>query len=303
MILFAMAAAADALWWTETGIAKHSELFGKAQARDAEAYEKAQAELERAKRLVGDLELAVAALGGSPDARAYAEGVDRSLTGQFLRLQRHTDLLGDDYSRNFGAAVERALPGVARGQTVTECKHTSAALAMLGRDPKCPGRDISVDVARAVDADPALQSAIKSILEVEWPSIELLPSTQPALAWTGSERSADVATLVRALVPEAIRAADDERDLALEEIADDLDSADAATKQAGIARAQAARDAWGRAVANAATPALAKLKKSVEKAAKKGGSAGVALCHNPAALGGCGLPDATAEVLALVKAP
>ena len=303
MLLITLALGADALWWTETGIAKHSEQFGKAQARDAESFEKAQGELERAKRLVSDLELAVAALGTPGDSAAYLEGIDRALSGQFLRLQKHTDLLADDYSRNFGAAVERALPAVAKGQTVTECKNTNTALAMLGREPRCPGRDISADVARAIDGDAALQTAIKSILEVDWPSIALPVAAQPAVAWTGSERSIDAASLVRALVPDAVRTADDDRDLALEAISDELDSAEPATKQAAITQAVAAKAAWAKAINTAATPALAKLKKSVEKAAKKGGPSSIALCHNPALLGGCGLPDVTTEVLSLAKSP
>ncbi len=303
MFLIPLALAADPLWWTESGIALKSELFGKAQARDAEAYEKAQGELERAKRMVSDLELSVAALGAPGDARDYLEGIDRALSGQFLRLQKHTDLLGDDYSKNFGAAVERALPVVAKGLTVTECKQTNAALAMLGREPKCAGRDISADVARALDADAALQAAIRSILEVDWPSIALPSAPQPPTPWTGSSRSVDVATVVRALAGESIRAADDERDVALEAISDELDSSVASTKQAGIDAALAAEATWAKAVYAAATPALARLKKSVEKAAKKGGPAEVALCHNPEALGGCGLPDVTAEVLALAKGP
>jgi hypothetical protein len=42
--------------------------------------------------------------------------------------------------------------------------------------------------------------------------------------------------------------------------------------------------------------------KILSKHAKKGGPANVGLCANPAALGGCGVPDVTAEVLALIEA-
>ncbi len=300
MLILPLALAADPLWWTEDGIATKSELFGKAQSRDADAFQKAQGELERAKKLVDDLELGIALVGTDAARLAYLDSVDRELSGQFLRLQKHTDLLGEDYSRNFGAALERAMPSVAKGQTVTQCQQTSAALAALGRPARCPGRDISADLAAVMDKDVELQGAIASILSVDWPHVQLAGSPQAAVAWTGSERTVDAASLARALAAEAIKAAAYDRELLNEEVEDDVSSPDAATREAALAKALAAREAYMEAVRTAAASGLKKTKSAVEKAAKKGGPAAVALCFNPPGLGGCGLPDATADVLALL---
>ncbi len=300
MLILPVALAADPLWWTEDGIATKSEQFGKAQSRDADAYQKAQGELERAKKLVDDLELGIALVGRDDARLAYLDGVDRELSGQFLRLQKHTDLLGDDYSRNFGAALERAMPLVAKEQTVTQCQQTSAALAALGRPARCPGRDISADLAAVMDKDVELQGAIASILSVDWPRVLLQGSPQSAVAWTGTERSVDAASLARALAAEAIKTAAYDRELLNEEVEDDVASPDTATREAALAKALDARDAYMEAVRDAAASGLKKAKSAVEKAAKKGGPAAVALCFNPQGLGGCGLPDATGEVLALL---
>ncbi|MBM4368833.1 MAG: hypothetical protein FJ102_21645 [Deltaproteobacteria bacterium] len=300
MLLFPLALAADPLWWTEDGIATKSELFGKAQSRDADAFQKAQGELERAKKLVDDLELGIAIAGSDAARLAYLDGVDRELSGQFLRLQKHTDLLGEDYSRNFGAALERAMPAVAREQTVTQCQQSSPALAALGRPARCPGRDISADLAAAMDKDIELQGAIASILSVDWPHVQLQGSAQAATPWTGTERSVDAASLARALAADAIKAAAYDRELLNEEVEDDVASPDTATREAALARALAARETYMAAVQKAASSGLKKARAAVEKAAKKGGPVAVGLCFNPQGLGGCGLPDATSEVLAVI---
>jgi hypothetical protein len=300
-LFFAVALAADPLWWTEEGITRQSSLFGKAQARDADAFDQAQKELEAAKRLVGDLELGVAAVGGEGALAAYAEELGRSLSGQFLRLQKHADLLGTDYARVFGSAVDRAIPVVAEGQSVTECRPRSQVEALLGRGPRCPGVDVSGRIAARIDQDPELQAAIAEILSLDWPSVRVEGTAQSPLPLTGTERSVDVASLLRTVQGEELRALDDARDIAIEELSDDLDGEDREAKEAAVKQAAAARATWARGVAALGTRTRATARKALDKAAKKGGPVAVALCPNPAGLGGCGVPDATAEVLALFR--
>lgn len=300
LLLIALAPAEAPLWWTEEGVTKASSWFGKAQARDAEAYDAAGDQLSKAKGLVGALELADALL--TPDAAraTYFASLDRSLTGQFMRLQKHTDLLGGDYSRVFGAAVERALPVVAKAQTVTQCISVSKVEAMMGKSPRCPGADISAKVAAIVDEDKELQGQVASILTVDWPKIEVTGTVQAAIPLTGAERSVDVATLARALRKAELQELDDAREAALEQIEEEIESADTATKQAGIVKGEAIRKEWRDSVAALGAKLWPESKKKLEKAAKKGGAAAVALCANPQGLGGCGLPDVTGEVIELL---
>ncbi|MSQ00576.1 MAG: hypothetical protein EXR71_01625 [Myxococcales bacterium] len=295
------AALADApVWWTEEGVMRRSATFGKAQARDAEAYESVAAELARARKAVGDLELGSALLEPDASRSAYAVRLDRALSGQFLRLQKHVDLLGGDYSRVFGDAVERVISVAAPGQTVTQCTTVSPVQRMLGTGPKCPGRDISAVVGAALDRDLALKSKVESILSVEWPTIAIVGEVQAPLALTGTERSVDVAALGRAWAGDALRALDDEREADLEELQEELDSEIPATKEAAVKKGAAITESWRAAVGELGRKCWPAIKKRLEKAAKTGGPAGVSLCANPVSLGGCGLPDATTAVLAAV---
>ncbi|GDX82421.1 hypothetical protein LBMAG42_42320 [Deltaproteobacteria bacterium] len=298
LLLIAGVEAETPLWWTEEGVTKASAWFGKAQARDAEAYDAAGDQLAKAKRLVGALELADALLAPDTARAAYFAALDRSLTGQFMRLQKHTDLLGGDYSRVFGAAVERALPIVAKGQTITQCTSVSKVEAMMGKGPRCPGTDISAKVGATLDEDKELQGQVASILSVDWPKIEVTGAVQAPIALTGAERSVDVSTLARALRPAELQELDDAREAALEQIEEEIESPDIATKQAGIAKGEAIRKQWREGVAALGAKLWPETKKKLEKAAKKGGAAAVALCANPQGLGGCGVADVTGEVVA-----
>lgn len=300
-LLVVGAALAEApVWWTEEGVMRRSAIFGKAQARDAEAYEAVSAELARTRRAVGDLELGHAMLEPDPQRAAYAAKLDRALSGQFLRLQKHVDLLSGDYSRVFGAAVERAIGVAAAGQTVTQCTTISQVERMLGKGPKCPGQDISAKVGATVDTDLALKSQVESILSVEWPTITIVGEVQVAVPLTGKERSVDVAALGRAVVGEALKALDDEREAALEQLQEEWESTDTGTKEAAVKKGAAIAETWRTAVGELGRKSWPGIKKKLEKAAKKGGPTGVSLCPNPVALGGCGLPDATAEVVEAV---
>ena len=300
-LLVVGAALAEApVWWTEEGVMRSAAIFGKAQARDAKAYESVSDELARARRAVGDLELGNALLEPDATRAAYAARLDRALSGQFLRLQKHVDLLSGDYSRVFGAAVERAIAVAAAGQTVTQCTTVSQVERMLGKGPKCPGQDISAKVAATIDSDRELASQVESILSVEWPTIVVVGEAQPAVPLTGKERSVDVAALGRAVAGDALKALDDEREAALEQIQEELDSPDAATKEAAVKKGSAIEETWRAAVGELGRKSWPGVKKKLEKAAKKGGPIGVSLCANPVSLGGCGLPDATADVVEAV---
>lgn len=304
MILFlalSQVSAEQPVWWTEEAISAKSELFGKAQARDAQAYEAAQDQLAGARRAVGDLELADALLAPDAARGRYLGELDRSLSGQFLRLQRHTDLLGEDYARCFGAAVQRALVVVAEGRTVVECTQVSAVERAMGKGPRCPGTDISTKVAGVIDKDTTLSAEVTSLLTVDWPTIAVKGSVQPVVPFLGAGRSVSVAAMARALRKEELRELDDAREAAMEQISEELESSDRATKEAGVKKGEAIAQTWRSGVAAVGAGVWPELKKKLERGKRKGAPVDVALCANPEALGGCGVPDATREALAFLS--
>lgn len=298
MLFFVLSAlAGEPAFWNSEGVASQSALFGRAQSRDARGFEGAQAQLEAKKRAVAALDLGVALVGSPPALRDAATDARRKLAGQFLRLQRHADLLATDYEQTFGAAVQRALPTVGKGLSVVECTPPSGIQALMRRSSaSCAGTDLNAALARAIDADPVLQAAVEELLEVEWPSIELPAIRGTVVALSGSARSVDAASLARKLRPEEVQAAQDAYEAAIEQL-DGLDSEDEAVKKAAIAKAEAARAAWSHQVAAVGTGLWPEAKKKLSAA--KYGDVGV--CPVPAALGGCGVEDVSEAALAAMK--
>ncbi len=296
LLIITTVLSAEPAFWSSDTIAGGSAQFAKAQGRDAAAYERAQDALEKGKRAVADLDLGVA-IAGSPEALvAYNTAQRRALAGQFLQLSKHADLLADDYSRVFGDAVQRALPTVGKGFDVKECTGGSAIEALMRRAPKCPGKDLSPALVGAIDTDPKLAAAIQEILTVDWPIIALPSASQAPIPLTGAACSVDAAALARALRGDDVQAAQDAYEADIEQI--DADADDATAKKAAIAQGEAVRARWTATMTTVGADVLARAKKELAKAAKKGGPADVALCANPTALGGCGVPDATPVVLA-----
>jgi hypothetical protein len=298
VLLVTTALAETPVWWTEEGVSSRSELFGKAQARDAQAYEAAQDQLSRARRAVGDLELADALLPPDAARSAYVAELDRSLSGQFLRLQRHTDLLSEDYARTFGAAVSRAVVVVANGRSVVECTSVSAVERAMGKGPRCPGTDISAKIASTIDEDVTLRAEVASLLSVDWPTVTVTGRAQPAAAFLGDARTLSVATIARTLRKDELRELDDIREAAIEQLEEDLASTDRATKEAAVKKGRAIAETWRKSVAEVGAGLWPEVKKKLEKGKRKGAPVDVALCANPESLGGCGLPDATKEAIA-----
>lgn len=287
--------------WSSDAVSAKSAQFARAQSRDAGAYEQAEAALEVAKRDVAALDAGVALLGSPPELRAYALSIRKTLAGEFLRLQRHSDLLAEDYERTFRSAIGRALPAVGGGAQVSEC--TPSAMSGLGMGglarrlgTGCAGKDLSADLARAIDADPQLKADVGSMLAVEWPKLALPAAAQPVAKLGGTSAAIDVVALVRATQGDAVEAAHVAYEAAVEALSDRLDSADPAVKKAAIEEARGAREEWELALAAIGKATIDRQKGRLSK----GALAGAGLCANPAGLGGCGVPDVTAAAVALV---
>lgn len=299
MLLLVLAAfAAEPAYWSADGVAGNSTWFGKAQSRDAKAYELATSGLERSKKAVSSLELGVSLTGNPADLNGFTDTARRELAAQFLRLQRHADLLGSDYEKVFGDAVQRALPTVGKGYDLKECGPPSGIAAMLkNTSAGCKGADLNVPLAHAIDADPALQKAVADILTVEWPTIQLTTKVAAVIPLTGSARTVEAAAVAKLLRREQLDAAQDDYDVAVEQLAEELDSTDPTVKQAAIAKAEAAHDAWAKKVAVIGVGLWPELTKKLKSAKLKD----VGLCPNPATTGGCGAPDATREILDMLR--
>lgn len=295
-LLLSTALAASPAFYHPDDIAARSEQFAAASAQVGPRFETASAEVERLEGLVRDLELSVDLLGNlaSEGLRAWSLSNRRALTGQFLMLNQAVGGVQEDFSTAFGAALERALPGVSKGRSVRECG--ASGIAALMRRNTCEGEDLNPALAKALDADAALRAELAEIVARPWPEVRLEPGPQAPVALTGTARSVQIAAVADRFARARVQERRDALEAGLEQLAEGIEAKDpGAMARAAALRAERSKGliADGEVLRAAVAEALARVE-------KKGGPGPVAWCPNPEGLGGCGVPDATAEVLGLL---
>ncbi len=289
--LAATALAAEPAHYHPNDVAKKSVVFAKVADTMGPAFDDRQGRIVALGSVLAELELGVALLGTTAPAevRAWSDKTRRKVVGETMRLQRHVDLLQDDYARVFGAAVSRALPGIGKGFDVKECGATGV-LAMMGKKD-CPGADLNPKLAAALDVDGALARELADIASVEWPSFEAPTSPQAVVSLTGTTRWVSGGKLAEALIGPHVKARQDALESQIDRMMPDEPT------DADVAKAQALKDAYLVALGKDGEVLRAALVGALGRAEKKGGPAQVGWCANPVALGGCPGEDVTAAVL------
>lgn len=291
LALAGLALAEEAAWYHPDDVAKASAVFQKVAERTGPAFETRQRDVDRAGAALEDLETGVMLLGDDAPApvRAWSDDTRRHVTGQVMRLQRHVDLLQEDYGKVFGDALERALGVTAKGYAVKECGGVS--LMGMRKRPDCVGTDLNPQLARVIDADPLLAAELDAIAKVEWPTVELPTSQLPVVAMTGTARWVDGGALARKLVAARLEQRREELDRQVGPLLEE------GTTEETVAKAKELREAWAKVVAADGKALRDLVTDTLQRLAKKGGPAEVGWCANPPALGGCQGEDATIAVL------
>lgn len=284
-------------------IAAQSKRFSEAAEAMGPAFDKAQTTLGKIGRDMEDLERNTALLGTDALDGWYAS-TQRSITGQYLQIQRHVDLLQDDYNNIFTEAAGRAIEQVGARYDLSECTRSGGVSSMLRRSTSggssggCKGEDVNAQIAAAIDSDSALAADVREINAVPWPEIVVEPAAQAPHPVTGTARYVSLTALANtyldARADKRLEAFED----ALSPLEDGLDSGD----EAAIAEAARLKEAYRAGLAEDGAALQAALLKSLAKAGKKlPGFTEVGLCANPEGLGGCTGEDITASVMALLR--
>ena len=304
LALIALAASASAApgagYYHPDEVASASKRFAEAADAVGPAYSQAESALSRLGKGLEELELGVAMLGAQAPAplRDWAAESRKTAAGQLLQVQRHVDLLQEDYGRVFLSALEGALPKVAAGRTLTECGGRSSGLPGLSRPKSCAGEDMNGALAAALDADPGLAKELASIAAVPWPEVGISPQQQAPVALTGTQRFVHAGPLIKAFASEAVSRRREVLDDALAPFEDGLDAGEAEA----VAQARAPRAAYEAGLGKDGTLLLGALTPALERGEKKGGPAAVGLCVNPPILGGCAGEDVTDELVEALQA-
>ncbi|MFM2245487.1 MAG: hypothetical protein RL071_1561 [Pseudomonadota bacterium] len=291
------ALAAEPAYYLPDSVAQKSVVFRSAAEVSGPAFEARNKQLDKTGAGLRRLDLAVALLGdeASPALRAWTLETRRQATGEGMRLQRHLDLLQEDYAQTFTAAVDRAAAVVAKGRALKACEAPPRPIGMPGTGkPPCPGVDLSADLAAAIDKDTVLKGKIDELNALPWPAVSSPNQSWPVVPLTGSAGWVSLGAAAEVLIPERIKL----RQAVLEQQLEPLEARIAAGDAAALAEAQKLRAVYDQALAGDGRALKAALKVSLEKTK---GAPAVGLCPSAPALGGCPGPDLTKEVLGLLK--
>jgi hypothetical protein len=276
-------------------VAARSKVFVAAAEKMGPAFEQAQQDLGALGRGLQALEVGTNLLGARVPAGFgdWADTQRRTVTGQYLRVQKHVDLVQEDFGGVFGGALERAL--AAQGGALKECTKGSGVQALMRRPGAgCPGEDRNGALARALDGDAQLKADVAEILDIPFPEIGVEPRAWAAVPITGTGRWVSAAALAKAHAGPVL----ERESAALEARLAPLEGRIAAGDAAAVAEAAEARAAYEAALAAAGATLLDAAAKALEKA----GAGDVGVCPNAAGFGGCEGADATKEVLRILAA-
>ncbi len=292
------AAEPPAAWYAPDEVASHSAVFAAASQELGPRYEALEDALRKLGPALEDLELGSLLAGDRlpEETRAYTQQTRRAAAAAHISAQDHVDFVQEGYAREFGAALQRAIAGSSDAYTITRCAAASGVAAMMARASHCEGTDLNATLARAMDADTELSTAVAEINARPWPDVAITGQPQPVQPLTGTGGWVQLAPLARALWQDRLDRRADDLDRALAPLEDELDAGD----PAALADATEQRASYEAALAADGEVLLALVAEALDRNARKGG-ADVGFCVNPALLGGCPGTDRTDEIIALLS--
>ena len=303
LVLLSLAAlAAPTGHYYPAEIAAQSALYARAAEQAGGTFEARSAEASTRAAALLEYELGLDLLGDrAPAAERVAHAaLEQQYNRELATVEAFANVLMEDFDTEFTAAMARALE--AHPGEEQEC----AGQVPVGRaipgipqrtqdNPDCVGEPLSATLAAAMDADPALATALEEILAIEWP---VFSEVSEASAPIGAGDWASVTAVVRLKAADELVRIDREDELARTEFAAAVE--EGATQEqleAMVADAHAldARTASLRADVGGPVLDLAEARLGRHGAAP-------AWCARPPALGGCTGADRTRETVEILKA-
>lgn len=295
--IFAAAALAQSpAHYAPDSIAQSSQLFRSYAEGLAPKFEALQNSLGRAGRGLEELEQSVLLLGdrAPEEMLAYLEQSRRTANHAFLVAQEHVSLIEADSQGVFEGAMGRAISEVAEERELVECSQPSGMMAFgpSRGQTNCEGDDLNADIAARMDADPALQQAVQSILSVDWPQVDFTPKTLPSVPLSDEDTQGfvQVGALSQVFLSDALAEIEANLERRLAPIQAKLQSGDEAGKEEAIREAEEHRAAFNAEVAELGNRLFSAMEAGLKKQT-------ISLCPNPPVFGGCPGEDQTAAIV------
>ena len=294
--LVAFADPSDKGYYNETEISKASMLFSEASKVSAPQFAKAESTIREHASIIKQMETNTAILNDE-ELKTWFTQNQKYMLGYRMQVSRHASMLTEDYDKEFSAAMNRAMEGLEFDGTLEICEG-QAIHAMMGSAPKCDGTSFSKALAKAMDEDEALQTAIASINGVPWPTENISSQSMHVVEVTGTDGYINLNTFVDQMMSQRMQ----EHQRWLEGQNDSLiEGLEMGDKEA-FKKAEANRLLYLERLSADGEALFTALQKYAAKRGKKYPVVtSVGFCGNVEALGGCQGTDATAEVISILK--
>ena len=292
----ASAEPSDKGYYNETEISKASTLFAEAAKVSAPQFAKAESSIREHAGIIKQMETNIAILNDT-ELKVWFTQNQKYMIGYRMQVSKHASMLTADYDKEFSEAMNRAIAGLEFDGTLEICE-AQAIHAMMGSAPKCDGTSFSKTLAKTMDEDEALQSAIGSINSVAWPTVTISAQSMPIVEVTGADGYINLHVFVEQMMNQRMQ----QHQRWLEQQNDSLiEGLEMGDKEA-FKKAEANRNLYLNRLSADGEVLFIALQKYADKRGKKNPVvASVGFCGNIKALGGCQGVDVTDEVIALLK--
>ena len=294
--LMAFAEPSDKGYYNETEISKSSTLFAEAAKVSAPQFAQAESTIREHAGIIKVMETNIAILNDEELKAGFTQN-QKYMLGYRMQVSKHASMLTEDYDKEFSAAMERAIEGLEFDGTLSVCEG-QAIHAMMGTAPKCDGTSFSQSIAQTMDNDSELQSAIKSINAVPWPTTNIEQKSMNVVEITGKDGYINLQTFVEQMMGQRMQVHQQWLERQNDALIEGLETGD---KEA-YKKAEANRALYLERLSADGEQLFIALQKYAAKRGKKYPVVNsVGFCGNIKELGGCTGNDVTAEVLTILK--
>jgi hypothetical protein len=283
-------------YYNEIEISKASTLFSEASKVSAPQFAQAESNIRSHTVIIKNMEQNIALLKDD-ELQAWFADNQRYMIGYRMQVRKHASMLTEDYNTEFTNAMVRAIENVGFEGTVEVCQ-AQAIHAMMALGPNCEGTSLSKNIAKTMDSDAELKSAIASINGVPWPTPNITIEQKSPQTLTGTENFIQLDIFVDTMLKERMVQHQQWLERQNDDLIEDLENGD---KEA-FAKAEANRQEY----LNRLTDDGDILQQALIQYAKKRGKKkpvlnSIGLCGNVKEMGGCSGKDTTTEVVELLK--
>lgn len=276
LLLTANLQAQEKYFYDSNEIAPISQIFVDAQAQLFPKYEALEKDVTKYEVGMKKMETMIL-VSDTPEGSLYAQYLEqkKQFIGTKIQFQNRSEGTINGYGEAFMAAIQKEVQSNWSGAVECSEKQSLIMGMQLNNDSQeCEGRNISKELAAAIDKDPQLKEQIGQINDEPWPNI-VIPNIKQSL--TGEYIYLSMA--VEYFYKEELSYQKDLRRQEIDKLNPQLQSENEEEKKNGIKQAELINQNY--------REALLSYGQQIQMAMTKIGTSGISICYTPKEFGGC----------------